>query len=352
MPYIGFDPNSPGGAVEAAQGYADQAQIVLEAINGTFYGTAASDPSLDPNGNAPTEGDTYFNSTTKVLMVREGGVWRETRADYTSTANAVGAGTGDACTASLTPAPGSYTHLLAARIEWPGANSVTTPTINLNGLGVKTICKGNNQALAAGDIPGAGYMADLVYSTTYGKFILLNPVVAPQPFVGKQTMWIPAAAMLPRTTNGPAYGYVETTTNKIILRTLDFDAATAEYAQFQVRMPKSWNEGTVTAYFVWSNASGAGSVVWALRAVAISDGDVLDAAFGTAVTVTDSVTTAGDLMQTSETGAMTIAGTPALGDLVTFEVYRNATSGSDTLAVDARLSGVVIIYTMDAATDA
>jgi hypothetical protein len=170
---------------------------------------------------------------------------------------------------------------------------------------------------------------------------------------GKQTIWIPAGAMKARTTGGAAAGTVETTTNKVMLQTLDFDAATAEYAQFAIRMPKGWNESAVTAYFLWSSAvSGTNAVVFGLQAVALSDDDALDAAFGTAQTVTDAQTAQGDMMQTAETSAITVAGTPAAGDWVVFQVYRNAASGSDTLAGDARLHGVVVIYTTDAANDA
>lgn len=170
--------------------------------------------------------------------------------------------------------------------------------------------------------------------------------------VGAQTIWVPATAMVARTTNGAADGKVETTTNKVMVKTLDFDAATAEYVQFSIRMPKSWNESTVAAYFLWSNASGTGNVVWGLQGVAISDGDALDTAFGTAQTVTDAVTLAGDLMQSAVTGAITIGGTPLENDLAVFQVYRDATNASDTLAVDARLHGVVVIYTTNAGTDA
>jgi hypothetical protein len=52
------------------------------------------------------------------------------------------------------------------------------------------------------------------------------------------------------------------------------------------------------------------------------------------------------------TAAITIGGTPAEADWVVFQVYRNAASGSDTLAVDARLHGVALIYTTDTANDA
>lgn len=171
--------------------------------------------------------------------------------------------------------------------------------------------------------------------------------------VGKQTIWIPAGAIKPRTTNGPSVGTVELGTNKIMVVSLDFDAATNEYAQFGVRMPKGWNESSVTGYFLWSSAiSGTNAVVWGLQAVALSDDDAIDAAFGTAQTVTDAQTAQGDLMQSAETGALTVAGTPAAGDWVVFQVYRDAASGSDTLAGDARLHGVVVIYTTDAANDA
>ena len=42
------------------------------------------------------------------------------------------------------------------------------------------------------------------------------------------------------------------------MKVLDFDAGTAEYAQFSVAMPKSWNEGTLT-YQVYWGARGASS---------------------------------------------------------------------------------------------
>lgn len=161
---------------------------------------------------------------------------------------------------------------------------------------------------------------------------------------------IMAAAMTPRTTNGAASGSSETTTNKIMLATLDFDQSTDEFAQFMMPMPKSWNEGTLSAIFIWT-ASATGNVVWGIQAVAISNDDPVDAAFGTAVTVTDSVTASGDLMESAETGAMTVGGSPAELDLVVFQVYRDADNGSDTLAADAKLIGLRLFITTNAADD-
>jgi hypothetical protein len=172
--------------------------------------------------------------------------------------------------------------------------------------------------------------------------------------VGKQTIWIPAAAMTPRTTNGAAAGTVEATTNKNMIKTLDFDATTQEFAQFDVAMPKSWNNGTVTFQPFWSHAATTTNfgVVFGLDAVAVSDDDTFDVAFGTAQTSTDTGGTTDDLYAGPESSAITIAGTPATGDLVQFRVHRDPANGSDTMAVDARLHGIKLFFTTSAATDA
>ena len=169
-----------------------------------------------------------------------------------------------------------------------------------------------------------------------------------------QSLWIPASAMSIRTTSGAAAGSAEMTTNKNMVITLDFDATSAEYAQFNVAMPKSWNEGTVTFVPYWSHASTTTNfgVVWKLRGVAVSDDDTLDVAFGTDQSSTDTGGTTNDLYVGPESSAITIAGTPTTNDYVMFEVYREPSDGSDTLAVDARLHGVKVKITYDHGTDA
>lgn len=167
--------------------------------------------------------------------------------------------------------------------------------------------------------------------------------------MGKQTVWVPAGAMTPRTTNGAAPGLVELTTNKNMLRTLDFDTTTQEFAQFEIGMPKSWNRGTVTFIPYWTAASGSGTVEWALQGVATSNDDAMDVAFGTEQTSADTLITANDNHLGPESSAITIAGTPASEDRVQFQIKRNV--ASDTLGVDAKLLGIRLIITTDAATD-
>jgi hypothetical protein len=118
-------------------------------------------------------------------------------------------------------------------------------------------------------------------------------------------------------------------------------------------MPKSWNESTLTFIPVWSHPATTTNfgVAWALSAVAISNDDALDAAFGTSAGSTDTGGTTNDLYHGPESGALTVGGTPAAEDYVNFRIHRSVGDGGDTLAVDARLHGILLLYTNDATND-
>ena len=174
---------------------------------------------------------------------------------------------------------------------------------------------------------------------------------------GKCAIPIPGSAMTQRSANGCAALAVSNgVANQPDIPYLAFDGAAKEYAGFFLRMPKSWDEGTVTCAYDWRRASGTGAadVVWGLRAVAVSDADSGAATFGSDATVTDAAsTTVVNFNLSGETGACTIGGSPAEGDLVFFEVFRDGASGSDTLdAVDAWLTGVTLFITLNETNDA
>ncbi len=171
--------------------------------------------------------------------------------------------------------------------------------------------------------------------------------------VGKHTVWIPASAMTTRITSGAASGTIEMITNKNMLRTLDFDPATQEFVQFEIHFPKSWNLGTLTFQPVWSHAATSTNfgVVWALAGVARSDDDPGDVAFGTVQISTDTGGTTNDIYIGPKSSAITIAGSPAVGDTVQFQINRTVSDVGDTMAIDARLHGVRLFYTTNAATD-
>lgn len=184
----------------------------------------------------------------------------------------------------------------------------------------------------------------VIYATGSDTFSTTN-------IFGLQTIWVPAGSMIKRTTLPPADYNVELASNLVMVNGLAFDAAADEFAQFDVRFPKSWNEGTVTAIMHWTAASGSGDVIWGLQGLARSNDDPLDTAFGTAQTATDTLIAANDEHTSAATSAITIGGTPAEADRVIFQVYRDANAAGDTFSADAVLLGVTIFYTDNALTD-
>ena len=76
------------------------------------------------------------------------------------------------------------------------------------------------------------------------------------------------------------------------------------------------------------------------------------ATFGTLQSVTSTWGGANIMVDTAEFSAITIAGSPAAEDVVTLQLLRSATDGSDTFTSDAEMLGVTLYITTDAATDA
>ena len=170
---------------------------------------------------------------------------------------------------------------------------------------------------------------------------------------GQQSIWIPATAMYTQTTTGAAAGTVEAATNDQMIKTFDFDTTTQEFVQFAVQMPKSYDLGTIVARFVWSHATTTTNfgVAWQIQGYAYSDAVAIDQTWGSAVAVTDTGGTTDTLYLSPETAAVTIGGTPGAEEHVIFRVARVPANGSDNMAIDARLHGVKIHYTVNAATD-
>jgi hypothetical protein len=173
--------------------------------------------------------------------------------------------------------------------------------------------------------------------------------------VGRHAIFIAAGSISPSVSGGcAAVVGIASAASQPDIRSLDFDTTTQEYAQFAITMPKSWNEGTVTFAALWSHAATTTNfgVVWDLQGYAASDDDAIATAFGTAQTSTDTGGTTNDIYMSPESAAITIAGSPAAQDTVFFRLSRVTGNGSDTMAIDARLMGIVLYITTDADTDA
>jgi hypothetical protein len=91
--------------------------------------------------------------------------------------SAAASGTVDAITANYLPAITALSDHMLLIVRAGGANTLTNPTFtpNSGAIAAKTIVKGHNQALVAGDISGGGFRAELQYDATLDKWVLLNP---------------------------------------------------------------------------------------------------------------------------------------------------------------------------------
>jgi len=169
---------------------------------------------------------------------------------------------------------------------------------------------------------------------------------------GKETIYVPAAAMYPNTTNGCADLAQVELSNGPEIKCLDFDASSDENAQFSIAFPKSWNEGTITfQVFFTVTGTNTGTVAWGLSGVGIADNASCNTAFGTNVVATAKAHsgTSNDLDVTAESGAVTVA-SAAVDTMTFFQIMRDVSA--DDQSGDARLLGIKIFFTTNAANDA
>jgi hypothetical protein len=128
--------------------------------------TAASNTDDFPENQAPS-------------TLNDGG--RETQADIAAmyqrmNGTVTAGGTADALTASFTPAHTSLVDGRVIVITAASDNATTTPTLNLDTLGAKTITCDGNTALLAGSIQAGAYLI-LKYDAGNTVWELLNPTV-------------------------------------------------------------------------------------------------------------------------------------------------------------------------------
>jgi hypothetical protein len=158
-----------------------------------------------------------------------------------------------------------------------------------------------------------------------------------------RTIW--ASSWKPTTTAGCASSTtIEAGTNDIDYDVLDFDKATDEHAFINWQMPDSWGGGTLLFRVIWTAAAGgaADTLNMVLKGRAYANDDAIDQAAGTGVAVADTWIADGDIHITAWSSAVTLAGTPAGGQLVHLDLMRDVSE--DDLDCDARIIGVQVKY--------
>ena len=337
-------------AVTDASGY-NTITVVHLASNNTFSAADELSVTFIRAGDKGTTGDTGSTGATGATGdVSLAGT--ETLTNKTLTAPKIGTSILDTNgnELALLTATGSAVNEFTITNNSTGNNPILSATGNDTNIGIALTPKGTGEIVIG--TANLNYAGTAVTATGAELNKLAGAGTIKQ--AGKETMWVPAAAMYGPTTNPADAAQVETTATRPDLKVFDFDAGTKQYTQFTVAMPKSWNEGTVTYQVYWSpSTTNTGNCIFGLQGVACADNDTIDVAYGTAIEVTDAgIGTVEDQQITSESGAITVAGSPAAGEQTYFQLYRDAADGSDTFTGESRVLGIKIFYTTDAANDA
>jgi hypothetical protein len=125
----------------------------------------------------------YCSGTTLYIIDSTGAITSPATAQsiqQQSFSAATAGGTGDAITATLSPPLTALVDKTRVWITTAAANTTTIPTFSPNSLSPKTIVKGSNSPLKAGEIPGANAIILLEYNATLDKWVLINPYAKPE----------------------------------------------------------------------------------------------------------------------------------------------------------------------------
>lgn len=247
-----------------------------------------------------------------------------------------------------------------------GTVTITLPAVPQGGDGISVLDVGDSAGVNAitlgrngNTIDGvaedfiiniSGGRVDLAFDGTTWQLSYTTPGASG--FTGKQEFWIPADAMFPASSGWTACANITTTNITVfnsVARYLAFDGANAETAYCNLAMPKRWDRGTITFQAYWrTSTTETGTVKWGVSARALSDDDPVGSF--SPVYVDDTANgTQYDMHISPESGAVTVQGSPAVGDMVQLLIIRDA--GTDTNTVDAWLEGIKVFWTTDAPTD-
>ena len=335
-------------------------------INGTNIGhTSDTDAiSIDSSGNVTASqnltvtGDFTVNGTTTTVSttnLKVSDTLIELNTGAGSNSNDMGiimerGSTGDNAIFMFDESEDEFTvGTTTATNDATGNISITAGTFTAATLKGNVVVADDGNIGSASDTDAIAIASNGIVNFTAGATIASNTIKT----AGKETIFIPAAAMYATTTNGcSALAQVEISSGQPELKVLDFDPSSDENAQFSIAFPKSWNEGVITfrAFFTVTGTN-TGTVSWALSGVSMGDNDTIGANFGTAVAPTAKAHsgTSNDINITAESGNVTISNA-AVDEYVFFNIMRDVSADNQT--GDARLIGIQIFFTTDAANDA
>lgn len=162
------DAGSPSNIISA-----DKVDTEFDDIATALTASIAKDGQTTPTANLPLGGFKLTGHATAAPAARSDSVSAANLQDNGATFIAA-AGT-DTITATYAPAITALVNGMELCFRASAANTTSTPTFSPNGVTAKTIVKGHDLALTAGDISGQHHECRVRYNSTTDHWHLLNP---------------------------------------------------------------------------------------------------------------------------------------------------------------------------------
>jgi hypothetical protein len=148
---------------------------------------------------------------------------------------------------------------------------------------------------------------------------------------------------MPTNTSGGVAGQTEFAAG-VNIPYLQFPDAATSYSYAIAQMPKRWNQSTFQLLFSWYTPATTGNVVFKADAALIQLGSSLNLTFGTAVSSTSPAAGTANAPTNIFTSAITASGVPLDWSWIVVRIYRDGTSGSDTLTNNAFIINPVRLW--------
>lgn len=237
--------------------------------------------------------------------------------------------------------------------------TLTTPALGTPASGTLTNCTGLPTAGLVDEavtLPKMAHMATASFlgrdTAGTGDVEVLSAAEAGAVLAGQNDTHFDAADLVPEDgASGPVLATVAGT--NVDYEELLFDGAATETAFVKFRAARGSDEGTAIDFVISYSPKGtsSGNVRWEISALAVGDGDTIDAAFGTAVTDDSAAGATANVLQRSGTLTVTPGGTWAAGDDIFLKISRLGGHANDTNTDDVGLINVRMSPTYNALKD-
>jgi hypothetical protein len=229
---------------------------------------------------------------------------------------------------------------------WVGTSNITTLGALAAGVTLDEI--------AAPSTPATGKV--VVYPKTDGKLYLKDDAGTETDLTasggggggGPAEVVLDSGEFYGLITNGASPGFRELATNDVALPTLNFDDSTQEYAECRWFVPSNWDGNDIPVELEWTTAAdptgtGDDGVRWEVSVLILANDDEIDAAFSTAVAVSDTATATTGADRLYRTASFNLAAADLTADRrCIIRISRVPSHADDDMTGDAEFIAMIL----------